>query len=148
MSVPKGDRNEAETEFIHTARELYIHTVHKCVGFPKRYTFYISQPMAQMAGRIYEYVVCANSIFPTRKADADLRRKYLVMAHSELRALVSQVEVAAEMFGLRHDGLYYGDMDDREGRKMDHWMNIIHQEIRLVKGVIKSDAERYRGLPE
>lgn len=148
LSVPKGDRDEAETEFVRTARELYIHTIRKCTGFPKRYTFYISQPMAQMAGCIYEYVMCANSIFPTRKADADLRRQYLTMAHSELRALVAQVEVAAEMFGVRRDGSPYGEIEDKEGHKLDYWMDMVYREIRLVKGVLKRDAQRFKDLPE
>lgn len=146
MSVPKSERGESEVEFVHTARELYIHTIRKCVGFPKRYTFYVSQPLAQVAGRVYEYVVCANSVFPTSKADYELRRQYLQMAHAELRAMVSQIEAAGELFGLRHDGVPCGEMDDAEGRKLDHWMDMVNREIALVKGVLKRDAKRYESL--
>lgn len=148
MSVPKSEQNEADTEFVRTARELYLYTIRKCVNFPKRYTFYVSQQMARTASHVYEYVVCANSIYPVNAADAALRRQYLQMAHSELRALVSQIEAAVELFGLRHDGSPYGEMSDEEGRKADYWMGLVQQEIRLVKGVIKRDTQRFKDLPK
>lgn len=46
MSVPKGKRGESDVEFLRTARELQLYTIKKCVSFPKRYTFYVSQPIA------------------------------------------------------------------------------------------------------
>ena len=64
MSVIKSNRSESEMEFIHTARQLQIYSIQKCVGFPKRYTFYVSQPIANSATRIYEDVRRANSIYP------------------------------------------------------------------------------------
>ena len=56
MSVIKSNRSESEMEFIHTARQLQIYSIQKCVGFPKRYTFYVSQPIADMATKIHDYV--------------------------------------------------------------------------------------------
>lgn len=142
MSVPKGDRGEADTEFLRTARELQVFTIRAVTKFPKRYTFYMSQPMAQMAGRAYEYVVCANSIFPSRKSDYELRRNYLLMARSELRALVSQIEIAIEMFGV---GLC-SDTGDPDGHKAERWMELVSTELRLVSGLIKRDSERFGSL--
>ena len=65
-----------QMEFVHTARELQIHTIQKCVGFPKRYTFYVSQPIAACATRIHEYVKCANSVYPLNQHEAQIRRDY------------------------------------------------------------------------
>ena len=121
-------------EFIHTARQLQIHTIQKCVGFPKRYTFYVSQPLAEMATRIHEYVKCANSIYPVNQHEVQMRRDYLLRANAELNSMISQIEVANELFGI-------------EGDKMKFWLEIVEKEIRLVKGTLKKDRERYKDLP-
>lgn len=134
MSVIKSKRSESEMEFIHTARQLQIHTIKKCTGFPKRYTFYVSQPLAACATRIHEYVKCANSIYPTNQQDAQIRREYLIRANAELNSMVSQLEIANELFGI-------------EGSKMQFWMDLVDKEIRLVKGTMKKDKERYKELP-
>lgn len=134
MAVIKSNRAESEMEFIHTARQLQIHTIQKCVNFPKRYTFYVGQPMAECATRIHEYVKCANSIYPLNQHEVQMRRDYLLRANAELNSLISQIEVAGELFGLEPD-------------KMKFWMEIIEKEIRLVKGTMKKDRERYKDLP-
>lgn len=134
MSVIKSKRGESEMEFIHTARQLQIHTIQKCVNFPKRYTFYVSQPIAAAATRIHEFVKCANSVYPLNKHEAQIRRDYLLRANAELNSLVSQIEVAQQLFGIEPDALRY-------------WMEIVEKEIRLVKAVMKKDRERYRDLP-
>lgn len=134
MSVNKSKRSESEMEFIHTARQLQIYTLQKCVNMPKRYTFYVSQPIANAATRIHEYVKMANSIYPLNQHEAQMRRDYLLRANAELNSLVSQIEVAAELFGL-------------EPETMQYWMEIVEREIRLVKAVMKKDRERYKELP-
>lgn len=121
-------------EFIYTARQLQIHTIQKCANFPKRYTFYISQPIAACATRIHECVKCANSIYPVNHHEAQMRRDYLLRANADLYSLISQIEVANELFGL-------------EGDSVKYWMDIVEREIRLVKGTMKKDRERYKNLP-
>lgn len=121
-------------EYIYTARQLQIYTIQKCVNFPKRYTFYVSQPIADSATRIHQCVKCANSIYPLNQHEAQLRRDYLLQANAELNSLVSQIEVAHELFGIEPDSVRY-------------WMEIVEKEIRLVKGTMKKDRERYKNLP-
>ena len=134
LSVIKSKRTTSEMEFIATARRLEIYSIQKCVNFPKRYTFYISQPIANAATRIYEDVKRANSIYPMNQHEVQIRRDYLLHANAELQSMVSQLEVAQELFGIEMDTLKY-------------WVDIIDTEIRLVKAVIKSDRERYKNLP-
>lgn len=134
MSVVRSKRGESEVEFLHTARELEMYSIRKCVNFPKRFTFYLSQPIASIATRIYENVKKANSIYPTNHHEAQMRRDYLLTANAELFNLVSQVEVAHEMFGL-------------EPNVMAYWSEIIEKEVRLVKALMKKDKERYKNLP-
>lgn len=134
MSVIKSQRGESEMQFIQTARQLQIYTIHKCVSMPKRYTFYVSQPIANCSTRIYEFVKCANSIYPTNQHEVQIRRDYMLRANAELNSLVSQIEVAQELFGIEPDTMKY-------------WMDIVEQEIRYVKGAMKRDRERYKNLP-
>ena len=63
-----------------------------------------------------------------------MRRDYLLRANAELNSLISQIEVAHELFGLEHN-------------VMKFWMDIVDREIRLVKGTLKKDRERYKNLP-
>jgi len=121
-------------EFVHTARELQIYTIKKCISFPKRYTFYISQPISEAATHIHQLVKMANSIYPLNAHEAQMRRDYLLRANAELNSLISQIEVAHELFGLEHN-------------VMKFWMDIVDREIRLVKGTLKKDRERYKNLP-
>lgn len=133
MSVIKSKRSESEMEFVYNARQLQIYTIQKCVGFPKRYTFYLAQPIADLATQIHHHVKCANSIYPTNQHEVQMRRDYLLKANAELQSLVSQIEVAAEIFGLEPDTLKY-------------WMEFVEKEIRLVKAVMKKDRERYKNI--
>ena len=135
MPVIRSKRAESEMEFIHTARQLQIYTIQKCVGFPKRYTFYIVQPIANAATRVHEYVKMANSVYPTNAHEVQIRRDYLLKANAELNSLVSQIEVAHELFGL-------------ESNVMKFWMDLVEKEIRLVKGTLKKDKERYKNLQD
>ena len=134
MSVVRSKRGESDMEFVHTARELQIYTIKKCISFPKRYTFYISQPISEAATHIHQLVKMANSIYPLNAHEAQIRRDYLLRANAELNSLISQIEVAHELFGLEHN-------------VMKFWMDIVDREIRLVKGTLKKDRERYKNLP-
>lgn len=131
MSVVKSKRSESSLEFIYKARELQRYTIQKCIHFPKRYTFYLAQPIVDMATHIHECVKKANSIFPTNAHEAQTRIDYLLEAHATLQAFVSQIEVSNEIFGF-------------EPNVMDYWMGLVDTEIRLVKGVLKKDRERFK----
>ena len=102
-------------EFLATARKLEIYTIQKCVNFPKRYTFYVSQPLAAAATRIYEDVKRGNSIYPLNQHEVQIRRDYFLHANAELQSMISQLEVAQELFGIEMDTLkYWMDIVDTE----------------------------------
>ena len=134
MAVIKSKRKPSDMDFLYNARQLQIHSIRKCVNFPKRYTFYISQPIANCATRIHENVKLGNSIYPTNQHEVQMRRDYFLKANAELYNLVSLIEVANELFGPDIGSLQY-------------WMDLINDEIRLVKAVMKSDRERYKNIP-
>lgn len=134
MSVPRSKRGESEMQFLHSARELAVYTIKKCVGLPKRYTFFLLLPMANCAVRVLMLLKKANSIFPTNSHEAQLRRDNLIEADGELYTLISLLEIAQEIFGLQPN-------------VMSHWSGLIESEIRLVKALMKKDRERYKNLP-
>ena len=55
-------------------------------------------------------------------------------ALAELQNMISQLEVASELFGV-------------ESSIMQGWMELVDSEIRLLKAVQKSDKARYKDLP-
>lgn len=134
MSVIKSKRGESDMEFLYNARSLQIYSIQKTVSFPKRYTFYVSQPLANSATRIYECLKKGNSIYPLNQHEVQMRRDLFLNAYAELQNLVSQIEVAHELFGI-------------EANIMQLWMEMVEKEIRLVKAVMKKDRARYQDLP-
>ena len=134
MAVIKSKRNTSEMEFLAAARKLEIYTIQKCVNMPKRYTFYVSQPIANAATRVYEDVKRGNSIYPLNQHEVQMRRDYFLNAYAELQSMVSQLEVAQELFGI-------------EMETMKYWMEMIDTEMRLVRAVLKNDRARYKELP-
>lgn len=134
MSVLKNKRKESNLEFLHTARELQIYSLRRCTGFPKRFTFTINNVIADLATQVHMKVKHANSIYPTNQHEAQLRRDNLIDAKALLQDLVAEIEVAAEMFGV-------------DGNILNDWMALIWKENELIKGLMKSDKERYKTLP-
>lgn len=134
MSVIRSQRSTSDMQFLATARALQIYTIRRCVGFPKRYTFYVSQPLAAIGTRVYEDVKRGNSIYPTNQHEVQIRRDYFMHALAELQNMISQLEVASELFGV-------------EASIMQGWMELVDSEIRLLKAVQKSDKARYKDLP-
>lgn len=122
-------------EFLYNARKLEIFTIKKCISFPKRYTFYIGQEISNLAINIYNTIRMANNIFPSNQHEVQKRKDLFVEARGMLYALVSQIEVANELFTIN-------------GNAMNEWSEIINAELKLLKGVMKNDRDRYKHLKE
>ena len=72
-------------------------------------------------------------INPVNAHEVQLRRDWFLQAIAELYNLVGQIEVAHEL--LQFDPAI-----------MQEWSGLISKEIKLVKGIVKSDRERYKSL--
>ena len=135
MSVVKGERGESNLSFLYKARELHKYTIQKCVGFPKRYTFYVGQPLADLATEVHLETKKANGIYPKNKKEAQLRRNHLLEARASLQAIVAQIELASDLF-------------DIESKTKLYWMSLVDEEIKLLSGVLESDKTRFKNLPD
>lgn len=120
-------------QFVDTASKLHIYTVKQCVKFPKRYTFYVSQNISDTASEILKCVKSANSIYPTNAHEVQVRRDYFLRAYAETQSLVSLINDAKEMF-------------DISGTAMTGWMELIQAELNLLKGILKTDKQRYKKI--
>lgn len=133
ISVIKSKRTESNMQFVDTASKLHIYTVKQCVKFPKRYTFYVSQNISNASSEILKCVKSANSIYPTNAHEVQVRRDYFLRAYAETQSLVSLINDAKEMF-------------DISGATLTGWMELIQAELNLLKGILKTDKQRYKKL--
>lgn len=121
-------------EFLYTARNLEIYTVKKVINFPKRVTFYISQPLANTATTVHKLVKKGNTIYPTNQHEAQLRKDYFLEALGELQAFVSQLEIAEQICNIK-------------ANEMVHWMELVMKEQRLIKALLRVERDKYKNLP-
>lgn len=134
MSVIKSKRGVSGVQFLDTAKDLDLFTMRTCVKYiPKRYTFYIAQPIIITASNIHSCVKRGNSIFPATARDVEMRREQFVMASAELQNLISKINIAYEMFPIADKIIL-------------KWLGLINQEISLLKNVIKKDEDRYKDI--
>ena len=131
MSVHKNEQDDSNIGFIYWARQLQVYSIKTCLGFHKRYTFFVAQPIALIAGRIHQYAKLGNSINPTNRHEAQMRIDYFLKAKAETFNIVSQIEVASELFPVNKQ----------------FWMELVKKERDLLSGIIKADRARYRRLP-
>ena len=132
MSVIRSQRGESALEFLKNAKELEAFTIRKCVNtIPKRYTFYIGQHLASLATDIYDLVKDANSRYPTNGHEVQTRRDLFLSAYSKCQCLISQIELAYDIIRFDADVI-------------QEWTRLVDAEMRLIKGVLKSDEEKFK----
>ena len=133
MSVLLKNRHESEAQFIHTARELEAKTRRKCIGAPKRYTFYGLQELWATARRIHSNVKQANSVYPVNQHEAQMRRDFFISARAELQDYISQLEL------LFNDRILLPEA-------CEELVELVDKEDHSIKAVMKTDRSRYANL--
>lgn len=118
-------------EFINTARDLSIYSIKQCIKIPKRYTFFIGTDISNTANDIFDSVVKANSIHPRNQHEAQIRRDLIVAAIASCESLVAKIGIVEEIIGL-------------DEKALREWMKLVETELRLLRGVKKNDASRYK----
>lgn len=142
MSVYKSKRGESKVQFLETARELELHTLKYVTQLPKRYTFLLGQRLMDLAFQVHEHVCGANSIYPTNKHEAQLRRDEFIKAQCALQGMYSKVSLVYDLV-----------KKNPEGSKMnvdyavETWGTLLADEAKLIAGALKSDYTRFKDLP-
>lgn len=140
MSVYKTQRSESSIEYLDNARKLATFTRKCCLKIPKRYTFFGATGLANLADEVYNKSRMANSVYPTTKAEAELRRSFLIQANASLQALIGQLAIMAEIL------LQSGQCDSWIYNALKEWGELTSKQAVLLFKVKKSDKERYKNL--
>ena len=130
MSVPKSKRKQTPMQFVHNARVIEGF----CIEHWHEKTSCVLKKCIEISAEIYVNVTCANSIYPTTKTEAFERALYLKKALASVYALKVQLSLA-----YRHNLTSSG-----VAKELNEY---IEREKGLIKGTIKKDKERYKGLP-
>lgn len=128
--VRVSQRKLSPVQFVDTARELLKHTFSNCKKLPKSAMFMITKDIADAAKEIYKNVIVANSIYPTKPIDIDLRYKHLMIAKGYIEVLDGLLSMAKDIYSTTITD--YG---------WKHWGELMVKETNLIKGVIQSDKK-------
>lgn len=74
-------------QFVDTAKKLEAFTLSCCMKAPKRYTFFLTSRIMQLASAVHEHAAAANNIWPTNRHEAQMRRDELTRANIALQNL-------------------------------------------------------------
>lgn len=130
MSVLKSNRSVSSLEFLNKAYDLQVEVVKLAVKIPKRYTFYISQNLVKLATSCHENVKGANSIYPVNNEEVQIRRNKFNEAVCDLYNLLSQLSITKGITEIPKN-------------KLIKILELIDEEIKLIKGIKKKDKKRF-----
>lgn len=150
MSVPKYQRNESNVQFVTKAAALEAAVGAMCTRLPKRWTETRTRYITDCASDVLKNAVRANAIWPKTEADLAQRESHIQEAAGacqELQARLDALLIARPMKAVKGkdgetarmvpcvpDGLLFQIAEKAE------------EEVRILKGVAKSDRRRWRGL--
>ena len=142
MAVYKSKRSESSMQFVDTAKKLEAFTLSCCMKAPKRYTFFLTSRIMQLASDVHEHAAAANNIWPTNQHEAQLRRDELMRANNALQNLSPKLQLLYDSILQNPEG--YGWIH----KAMRRWGDLICEEAKLIAAVKKNDRQRYKDLPE
>lgn len=136
MSVIQSKRGESKVQFVYNAFLLERHTYQTCARFPQRYRFSLAQDMIVTANKIHKCAREINRIFPRTKEDYGRRAELIEQALGELDNIANQIHLTADLVSFKKNKEY----------KIGRWCELVDDEIRLLKGLRKSDREKKNKL--
>ena len=125
MSVIASKRSESKLQYLVTAKNLQEYLLVKSKKWPKRFSFTLTQQILNLATNAHIKVKMAHSKYPQNDYERQLKKDCLNDAYESLQALVSQVDIAKTLYEI-------------EERHMIKIMEMIDEEMRLIKGVLKN----------
>ena len=136
MSVIQSKRGESKVQFVYNAFLLERHTYQTCARFPQRYRFSLAEDMIKTANKIHKYARNINRIFPKNKEDFEKRAALTDQALGELDNMVTQIHLTTDLVSFKKNKDY----------KIGRWCELVDDEIKLLKGLKKSDREKKNKL--
>lgn len=137
MSVKACDRSTSNMEFLKTARDIEINIIKCTISKSKKYRFFY-QKLIDMSIELLNHVKRGNSIYVENENDIMIRSQEFKLAIAECQAMLSQIEIMYYLF--RDDGISIG--------LVENIANMVNKEIMLLKGLLKTDREKYKKIKE
>lgn len=136
MSVMQSKRSESKVQFVYNAFLLERHTYQVCAKFPQRYRFSLAKDMIETANKIHKYTRNTNRIFPKSKDDYEKRERLIGQALDELDSMTNQIHLTIDLVSFKKNKDY----------KIGRWCGLVDDQIKLLKGLKKSDREKKNKL--
>lgn len=144
MSVRKNDRQESTMEFLYHMKNLHREMLSLLMKCPKRWDKFLTEPTAHTISSALIHVKSANSIYPTNQRERKDRREQFVKALADLQAAISLLD---NLFDYANSSENTTDFKVKP-LKVDRVMEGFNKEIRLIKGVMHKDTQRFKNLPD
>lgn len=135
MSVPKSKRSHGRLEALTKARAIKNYTLQVCTNeknFPKRYRWCITNNIVEETTEICRKIVRANAIRVVNIDDYNRRILFQKEAYELTEVLLEDIDTAYTFFHLTSN-------------RVEYWTAEIEELQKLLKGWMRSDAERYKG---
>ena len=135
MSVPKSKRSHGRLEALTKARAIKNYTLQVCTNeknFPKRYRWCVTNNIVEEATEICRKIVRANAIRVGNIDDYNRRTLFQNEAYELTEVLLEDIDTAYSFFHLTSN-------------RVEYWIAEIEELQKLLKGWMRSDAERYKG---
>lgn len=147
MSVPTYRRTLSATEYVWNIRQLAVRVGEIVNNKPKKYKNTYADKIIALSLDALSEVVMANDIYVKTEKDYENRRSHLLKADGLLDSLVIISDIFLEQ-------IKKSPVDPSVENKSKRNSKIEKQQIelgdkvdickKLIKGVVKSDAERYK----
>lgn len=142
MAVYKSKRSESSMQFVDTAKKLEAFTLSCCMKAPKRYTFFLTSRIMQLASDVPRARGSGQQHLADESArGTDAPGRVDAGKHC---AAESRPEAAATVRGGRQnpEGCKW------IGKAMEQWGAMIAEEAKLLAAVRRKDRQRYKDLPD
>ena len=142
MSVYKSKRNKAKVLFISKARELRIYTIRFTMRLPKRIQNVFSQNINDLATKVYDHLIIANSIYLnqfTIEKIFEFRELMLKRALGELLALNAELSILSDVI-TKSDNAFKSNTD--KVKKFQTMAILTYELYCLIRTLIESDRKR------
>ena len=153
MSVLKAKRTTSKAEFVNTANDIYTETINFLTRLSARYARLLADPTAKVAAEVVDNAEKAQSFFTSDDMRLELRKQHLLLARASLMALDVQLCHCYMVMSKNPQGCFTdskgktmptGEAEKRLETMAQNLGELIDREDDLLKGTLKSDADRRR----
>lgn len=147
MSVLQSQRTISRTEFINTAKDIYVETLTFLTKLSAKYSRLIAVQISELAGEALDLCEKANQIYPSSEDNKRMRKEMLVNARATLMALDVRLSLCYELMNRNPQGCFERDISASTAKeKISKMANklgtLIDKEKSLIAAVIESDRRR------